>query len=112
MQGVLFSFAVIDRAAPLSSFEEAGSVAFARGEGVSPLRHEAILASPDPGAMHIGSEVQGQDALATRNKGRMPSPRVHGQTSLVVPPVWRGAKEGRILGQGLKERSRRFPVLV
>jgi len=58
-----------------------------RGEGVPPLRREAILASLGRGAMRHSPEVQGQDALATGDKGKMPSPRVHGQTSLPVPPV-------------------------
>ena len=49
-----------------------------RGEGVSPLRREAILASSHPRAPYLDADVQGQDALATKNKGKMPSPRGEG----------------------------------
>jgi hypothetical protein len=65
----------------------------ARGEGVPPLRREAILASLSGGAVSPWPEVQGQDALATKNKGKMPSPP---------------AGEGRFLGHGLKGPLRRF----
>ena len=68
-------------------------VGFARGEGVPPLRREAILASLCPGAVGLFLEVQGQDALATKDKGKMPSPR---------------AAEGRFLGRGLKGPLRWF----
>jgi len=67
--------------------EQTEQVAANRGEGVPPLRRETIWASSHPGAMHPGPEVQGQgdpkrdesrlgtrDALATKNKGKMPSP--------------------------------------
>jgi len=60
--------------------------ALERGEGVPPLRREAILALLYQGMMRPGPQVQGQDALATKNKGKMPSPRARGQTSLPVPP--------------------------
>jgi len=59
-----------------------------RGEGFQPLRREAILAALCQGTMDPGAEVQEQDALATGNKGKMPSPRTHGQTSLPVPPAF------------------------
>jgi len=78
---------VARRVAPPNLFDGADSDEAGRGEGVPPLRHEAILASLCQGTMSRGPEVQGQDALATRNEGKMPSPRVHGQTSLPVPPV-------------------------
>jgi hypothetical protein len=68
-------------------------VGFARGEGVPPLRREAILASLSHGAACLWPEEQGQDALATKSKGKMPSPR---------------AGEGRFLGHGLKGPLRRF----
>jgi len=63
------------------------SVTSERGEDVSPLRREAILASLCRDEMRPGPGVQGQDALATGDKGKMPSPRVHGQTSLPVSPI-------------------------
>jgi molybdopterin molybdotransferase len=55
--------------------EQTEQVALDRGEGVPPLRREAILASFHPEATHLASNVQGQDALATEDKGKMPSPR-------------------------------------
>jgi molybdopterin molybdotransferase len=55
--------------------EQTEQVASDRGEGVPPLRREAILASFHPEATHLASNVQGQDALATEDKGKMPSPR-------------------------------------
>ncbi|OHB66353.1 MAG: hypothetical protein A2Y77_14585 [Planctomycetes bacterium RBG_13_62_9] len=67
------------------------------GEGVPPLRREAIVASPFRHAMRLGRGVQGQDALATKNKGRMPSPRIHGQARL-PDTIVRRAKEGRFPG--------------
>jgi glutamate synthase domain-containing protein 2/glutamate synthase domain-containing protein 1/glutamate synthase domain-containing protein 3 len=73
--------------APPNLFDGADSDEPDRGEGVSPLRREASLASPGRGAMRHSPEVQGQDALATGDKGKMPSPRAHGQTSLPVPPI-------------------------
>jgi hypothetical protein len=78
-------------------FAELGSVA--RGEGVPPSRREAILASLCLGAVGLCLEVQGQDALATKNEGKMPSPRTH-----------RG--EGRFLGRGLKGPLRRFAAMT
>jgi glycerate kinase len=75
------------RAAPPNLFDGVASNGVDRGEGVPPLRREAILASLRQRAMHPGPEVQGQDALATRDKGKMPSPRTDGQTSLPVSPV-------------------------
>ncbi len=55
--------------------EQTVQVAPDRGEGVSPLRSEAILASSHPRAAYLGADVQGQDALATKNEGGTPSPR-------------------------------------
>ncbi len=55
--------------------EQTVQVAPDRGEGVSPLRGEAILASSHPRAAYFDADVQGQDALATKNKGGTPSPR-------------------------------------
>ena len=78
-------------------FAEVGRVA--RGEGVPPLRREAILASLCPGAVGLCLEVQGQDALATENEGKMPSPRTH-----------RG--EGRFLERGLQGPLRRFTATM
>ncbi len=66
------------RVARTNSFVRARRVGLRRGEGVPPLLYQ--------GVMRLCPEVQGQDALATENKGRMPSPRAHGQTSLSVPP--------------------------
>jgi molybdopterin molybdotransferase len=54
--------------------EQTERLALNRGEGVPPLRREAILASSHPDVMNAGPEEQGQDALATRSKGKMPSP--------------------------------------
>jgi len=49
---------------------ESVAVARPRGEGVPPLRLAGILPA---------EEEQGQDALATKDKGRMPSPRARGR---------------------------------
>jgi len=46
-----------------------------RGEGVPPLRREAILASPGRATTRTSTEVQGQDALATEDKAKMASPQ-------------------------------------
>ncbi len=46
-----------------------------RGEGVPPLRREAILASPGRAETRTSTEVQGQDALATEDKAKMASPQ-------------------------------------
>jgi hypothetical protein len=64
--GVTFPGGSVKRSLAMASF---------RGEGVSPLRGEAILASPGQGAICPGPEEQGQDALATRDKAKMASPR-------------------------------------
>ncbi len=71
------------RVAPTNSFVGVASDEPNRGEGVPPLRREAILASPSQGKVLGEAEEQGRD---TRNKGKMPSPRLHGQASLSVPP--------------------------
>jgi hypothetical protein len=45
------------------------------GEGVPPLRREAILASPGQATTRTATEGQGQDALATEDKAKMASPQ-------------------------------------
>jgi len=76
----------VARAAPSDSADGADSGGADRGEGVPPLRREAILALPHQDAMHPDLQDQGQDALATKDKGKLPSPRSRREAGMSILP--------------------------